>query len=518
MLNFIGTISSGCSYGILGYSVMAAYIFLIVGGEKDSSGESNLLLGYSEGAQGLAQLIPGIAAGFFADRWRRDSVIRIAGFLSVLAIAACAIVVLADGKPGNDIPIPGFLTCISGSTVVLGDSMPWRFLLLTAALCLWSAAMGVSNAPMQAIFADSVATGQRTEIYTALSIASTLSTGLGPLLAMGAFAVIGDKWTIPTLTLIILIGIGLYIPALITFFLYRDEETLGVESEAIVSEARGGVEALKGEDDLEEAEDEEGGAKYDKLREVGCLKASWVPGILWISDLIWCFGSGMTVKFFPIFFLSKKHGTGLPPTIVNLIFVLNPILIALGTALASQVSRWLGRVWTDIAFWCFGISNLVLLGCGYWLGWYGEGSEVTPWQTVLVVCLYLGRTFGVTSTTALRQSILFDYAPKKHRAKWSALDSISSLGWSGSAMVGGWVVKNYSYHVCFLATCCMHTTSVLLRTPLLLLVPNDGPEEGAENREPNQNPAEEARAPALPSSAYEEPLLSTTDSRPSVKS
>jgi hypothetical protein len=27
-LNFIGTISSGCSYGILGYSVMVAYIFL----------------------------------------------------------------------------------------------------------------------------------------------------------------------------------------------------------------------------------------------------------------------------------------------------------------------------------------------------------------------------------------------------------------------------------------------------------------------------------------------------------
>jgi len=52
LLNFIGTVSGSCSYGILGYSVMAAYIYLI-------TNKSNLLLGYSEGAQGFAQLLPG---------------------------------------------------------------------------------------------------------------------------------------------------------------------------------------------------------------------------------------------------------------------------------------------------------------------------------------------------------------------------------------------------------------------------------------------------------------------------
>merc|ERR1711924_303673 len=77
-------------------------------------------------------------------------------------------------------------------------------------------------------------------------------------------------------------------------------------------------------------------------------------------------------------------------------------------------------------------------------------------------------TFGVTSTTALRQTVLFDYAPKKHRARWSALDSISSLGWSGSAMVGGILVDKFGYHVTFFVTAGMHLTSVLIRTPLLL--------------------------------------------------
>jgi hypothetical protein len=40
-------------------------------------------------------------------------------------------------------------------------------------------------------------------------------------------------------------------------------------------------------------------------------------------------------------------------------------------------------------------------------------------------------------------------------------------------MVGGILVEHYGYHVTFLVTASMHITSVLLRTPLLLLVPTD---------------------------------------------
>ena len=40
-------------------------------------------------------------------------------------------------------------------------------------------------------------------------------------------------------------------------------------------------------------------------------------------------------------------------------------------------------------------------------------------------------------------------------------------------MVGGILVDHYGYHVTFLVTASMHTMSVLVRTPLLLLVPSD---------------------------------------------
>jgi len=53
-------------------------------------------------------LLPGLIAGCYADHFRRDSVIKVAGFLSVLSLGALVVVVLADGpNPKDTIPIPG---------------------------------------------------------------------------------------------------------------------------------------------------------------------------------------------------------------------------------------------------------------------------------------------------------------------------------------------------------------------------------------------------------------------------
>ena len=85
-------------------------------------------------------------------------------------------------------------------------------------------------------------------------------------------------------------------------------------------------------------------------------------------------------------------------------------------------------------------------------------------------------------------------------------------------MVGGWLVSSYGYHICFLATSCLHTTSVLVRIPLLFLVPWEQPAAGGQGEaqpEPRATRAEESDAAA---SHFQEPLLSTTDSRPSVNS
>eukprot|EP00955_Chlamydomonas_euryale_P037560 350808-Chlamydomonas_euryale.AAC.6 len=46
-------------------------------------------------------------------------------------------------------------------------------------------------------------------------------------------------------------------------------------------------------------------------------------------------------------------------------------------------------------------------------------------------------------TLFLRQ----DYVNRKHRARWSYIEALTSFAWSGSAAVGGLLIKRYDYQV-----------------------------------------------------------------------
>ena len=51
-------------------------------------------------------------------------------------------------------------------------------------------------------------------------------------------------------------------------------------------------------------------------------RQEWIPYIVFISGLITSLGSGMTVKFFPLFF---KDEVGMTPSQVQTIYVLVPL-------------------------------------------------------------------------------------------------------------------------------------------------------------------------------------------------
>mmetsp|Transcript_6172 Transcript_6172/g.9444 ORF Transcript_6172/g.9444 Transcript_6172/m.9444 type:complete len:109 (+) Transcript_6172:3145-3471(+) len=52
-----------------------------------------------------------------------------------------------------------------------------------------------------------------------------------------------------------------------------------------------------------------------------------------------------------------------------------------------------------------------------------------------------------------------DYVPKKTRARWNSVDSITRFGWSGSAVVGGFLVDHYDYSTTFLVTAIMQVVA-----------------------------------------------------------
>ena len=49
----------------------------------------------------------------------------------------------------------------------------------------------------------------------------------------------------------------------------------------------------------------------------------------------------------------------------------------------------------------------------------------------------------------LKKSLLMDFVPKKRRGVWNAVDSVTRFGWSGSAVLGGWIIHRDGYGVSF---------------------------------------------------------------------
>ena len=117
-------------------------------------------------------------------------------------------------------------------------------------------------------------------------------------------------------------------------------------------------------------------------------------------------------------------------------------------------------------------------------------------RLILPICLL--RSWLMNSTLALSKSVLNDYVPKRHRAKWASLESVNTSTWAGeiqprssrapaeialldlsqartltpagSAALGGLLSDRIGYRHTFLVTAALQAVGVLLYTPLASLV------------------------------------------------
>ena len=77
----------------------------------------------------------------------------------------------------------------------------------------------------------------------------------------------------------------------------------------------------------------------------------------------------------------------------------------------------------------------------------------------------------------VQEGILMDYVPKKQRAQWKSLESISSFGWCGSAALGGYLSDKYGYTTTFLIAIAMQTCATLCYSTLTTVVINKRPQD-----------------------------------------
>lgn len=171
------------------------------------------------------------------------------------------------------------------------------------------------------------------------------------------------------------------------------------------------------------------------------------------NDFITCIGAGMTVKFFPLFF---KNDYNFSPTQVQLLWAFYGLTFGLFTWFCDKVANHVGRVQAGILFSTLGV---ICLFCLAWVRWLPA-----------VVFTFLLRGAVQNAIYPVDRSIIMDFVPSHQRGRWNALESLSSMTWSGSAVIGGYLMDNHDYRYTFVVTAYIYLVALLMRLPLLKLV------------------------------------------------
>ncbi|SPQ93862.1 unnamed protein product (mitochondrion) [Plasmodiophora brassicae] len=377
---------------------ISALIFLLEDRHKS-------YVGFAASVEGITQLVVAIPGGMLADRWRRDTVLRLAACLSVASLLFTAYAVHACD-----------LT------------------LVYMAMAAWGASYALNDAPMEALFADSTPTGLRADIFVAKFVLMQVGRGIGSAVIALLFLVFGDVWEIHELQQVLYVGLALtVIPAVMQAFV-SDDRSLNAESEATLS--AGSVPLLsagtKGHSNIVDP------PRLDRW------VVTFVPATLAISDLMTALGAGATVKFFPLFFIEEFD---MKPVEIGVIFAITPFACSLSSLGSAWVARRFGRINAIIIAHMTGTVLLVV---------FAACTTVT-----LAVFVFILRAATMNSFKPLKRSVLMDIIPKKSRGTWNSLESVTIFSWTGSAAIGGIVVDQWGYRTCFLATAALYAISCL---------------------------------------------------------
>ncbi|KAL3136845.1 hypothetical protein ABBQ38_005552 [Trebouxia sp. C0009 RCD-2024] len=272
---------------------------------------------------------------------------------------------------------------------------------------------------------------------------------IGPCAAAATFAITGNTWHVATLQHVILVGMVLAVVPVLALLCFDDDLSLGAESDAVRHHSTTADQQAGG---TGKATDVQQHASRRTVSE------QYIPYLLATSDVLFGLASGMTIKFFPIFFLKQ---VALPPIGTNFVLAGTPLCVAIMSSLAAPISHLFGRAQTILLFKAIGVNLM---------GFMGLYPEI--WTKLgVIIPVYVVRTAIINSAYPLQKSILMDYVPKESRARWNSLDGVLIFGWSGSALLGGILVDKYGFDVTFCITALMQGIGACFLIPLVFLVP-----------------------------------------------
>lgn len=464
-------------------SVLATFVYLLRDNDPKAVGYITAVMGLSQVrwrfcADGachwqlfdspplLLQLLVSFPSGYLADSYRRDTLLKSASVIGLLAVAVT------------------LLAC-------------WRaaYLDLVIALAVWGCFWGMANTSLGALFADSIRDGERSKYFTRRSILITLGNTSGPFASLTLFAILGDQWTIRDCAIVMAVGQAICIPAVLMLLFFRDEDA--VANDAVVPEEINPLVTCQAEavetgkaltpsaSDLSLDTASEGSVDEDTTDSYcWCFpRQRIIPILVATADVGSGLGSGMSIRYFPIFFVENLK---LGPVHVQLLYVLGPLLQATLMHVAQRLAKHHGRCQMAVAFKWTGITFMFGMILTYLL----------KLPTAVVCLVYILRTGFMNSTSALTRSVLMDNVPKEERGKWSALESVNMFSWSGSAVFGGVLVGYVGMLPLFGITAGIQFLATLA---LVALCRFDTEERSIGEQ---ASPIEHRTAPSSPSSSY----------------
>eukprot|EP01062_Namystynia_karyoxenos_P058263 TRINITY_DN497_c0_g3_i1.p1 TRINITY_DN497_c0_g3~~TRINITY_DN497_c0_g3_i1.p1 ORF type:complete len:530 (+),score=123.87 TRINITY_DN497_c0_g3_i1:129-1718(+) len=411
-LMYILSVWQGIGDSIWTGTVIVAFIYIL-------ADKSNTTVGVVEAAQGFAVALAALPLGWVADKMGRSVLIKTGAICCMILVPATAAFAIYADDEGT--PSPTWIR--------------WVFLPF---MCLWGIAGGIISGPAQALFADSLPPLTRSRAYTNLNTLWLVSGAIGPAFTVYWFFQNGDDWTLRELRNLILIGLGFEFICDIHLLFFDDKKALPREDDTHVTQK----------------EVDEGDQTKKLLK--GWITAEQVPYLLFACELTTALGSGMTVKFFPLFF---KEDLDLSPAKVQILYVCAPLAMSIFSYAVLRLTkvRCVGRPLACVLARAVGLGFLVAL--------------VVLRHTVdrVYLCIfYVIRTGLMNSTYPVEESIMMDFVPRETRARWKSLQSVSIFGWCGSAFLGGVIGDHYGYAHTFVITAIVQAAG---NFPLVLLYP-----------------------------------------------
>lgn len=436
------TVLAFASRSLWNQNVLAMFIYQIT--DHDTR-----RIGYLSSLMGLLQLISSFPGGYLADKYRRDTVLRCSAIIGTIAVA-----------------------------LIVSAVTTKNFYFLLAAFSTVGIYWGLTTTSISALFADSLTDAQRAKYITRRYTAQKLGNLAAPIVAIGMFAITKNHWSVGDCGEIIYCSQAIGLVAIFTQFLMSDDyvleqsEPLSVvtdEEVCLTEQDSSDDEVMKTKisniEDLKEMSNVSSNETVyttlpgtlgsiasnstDANTQYDCI----IPICICTADVVQGFANGMSVQFFPVFFVKELN---LRPIFVQIVYILSQGGQAGGSLIGGKLGSYIGR--------CQAAVLLRLIGAIFLFLMVVSGREKFP---VPISCtFYVLRMIFTNSTVPLTGSVLMDYVPKNHRGRWSSLDSIVKASWSGSAFMGGFLIHRFGIYSVFLVTL---VAQIAATTPLWFL-------------------------------------------------